>query len=131
VLFQLPPNFKKDLPRLREFLELLPPRRRVAFEFRHVSWFDEEIYALLRRRRVALCIADEQDELKVPFVATADWGYLRLRRENYTDAQLRSWLRRIRQQDWRDVFVYFRHEDTGRGPRLAKRLLELARRGKR
>jgi uncharacterized protein YecE (DUF72 family) len=126
LLFQLPPNFKKDVPRLRDFLALIPRRYRVALEFRHPSWFEEEVFGLLRKHRAALCIADADDELDVPFVATADWGYLRLRRPDYRDAALRSWAKRIRGEGWRDVFVFFRHEDEGNGPRLAKRLEELA-----
>ena len=80
LLFQLPPNLKKDVPRLSDFLALLPPRRRVAFEFRHQSWFDEEVFGLLRDHRAALCIAEAENDLDVPFVSTCDWGYLRLRR---------------------------------------------------
>lgn len=123
LLFQLPPNFKKDAPRLRTFLQLLPPRRRVAFEFRHPSWFDDETFQLLRAQRVALCIADAED-LQVPFVATASWGFLRLRRPDYDDATLKKWLNQIRKQDWRDVFVFFKHEDEGKGPRFAQRFLK-------
>ena len=127
VLFQLPPNFPKDLPRLRAFLKLLSRRRRrFAFEFRHASWFDAEVFALLRDRRVALCIADDEDGLEVPFVATTDWGYLRLRRLDYGDRELAQWARRMRQQDWRDAFVFFKHEDRANGPRLAGRFLDLA-----
>jgi uncharacterized protein YecE (DUF72 family) len=126
LLFQLPPNFKKDLPRLRDFLALLPRRRRIAFEFRHPSWFDEEVFGLLRKRNAALCIADTDDGLDIPFVATADWGYLRLRGTDYHDAALKSWLKRMRGQGWEDAYVFFKHEDAGNGPRLAKRLLELA-----
>jgi uncharacterized protein YecE (DUF72 family) len=125
LLFPLPPNFKKDAARLRAFLKLLPRRRRVAFEFRHPSWFDDEVYGLLRARRVALCIADEKDDLLVPFVATADWGCLRLRRPDYNKAALKKWLNQVRQQNWRDVFVFFKHEDEAKGPRFAKRFLEL------
>jgi uncharacterized protein YecE (DUF72 family) len=125
LLFQLPPNFKKDVPRLREFLALVPRRFRVALEFRHPSWFDEEVFGLLRKHRAALCIADAEG-LDVPFVATADWGYLRLRRPDYSGKGLNSWAKRIRGESWRDVFVFFRHEDEGRGPRLAKRLDKLA-----
>src|SRR5262245_48231252 len=77
LLFQLPPNMKKDVPRLREFLALLPSRRRAAFEFRHPSWFDEEVFELLHKHKAAMCIAEADDDLEVPFVATADWGYLR------------------------------------------------------
>ena len=77
ILFQLPPNFKKDVPRLSKFLAVLKPRYRAAMEFRHQSWFDDEVFALLRKHRTALCIADAEGDLKVPFVATANWGYLR------------------------------------------------------
>jgi uncharacterized protein YecE (DUF72 family) len=126
LLFQLPPNFKKDLARLREFLALLPPRRQAAFEFRHASWFDEEVFALLRKERVALCIAEAEDDLETPFEATASFGYLRLRRTDYGAAQLKKWAKRLRGQGWREAFVFFKHEDEGKGPQLAKRFLELA-----
>jgi len=126
LLFQLPPNFKKDLPRLSAFLKVLPRRRRVAFEFRHASWFDEEVLDLLRARRVALCIADDDNDLSIPFAATTDWGYLRLRRDDYSDRELAHWLKRVREPAWRDAFVFFKHEDHANGPRLAQRLLELA-----
>ena len=126
LLFQLPPGLKKDLPRLREFLVLLPPQRRAAFEFRHPSWFDEAVFDLLRAHQAALCIADVEDDLKVPVVATADWGYLRLRRTDYDDADLQSWVSRVQGQPWQEAFVFFKHEDAGTGPRLAKRFLELA-----
>jgi uncharacterized protein YecE (DUF72 family) len=126
LLFQLPPNFKKDLPRLQAFLKLLPRRRRIAFEFRHASWFDDEALQFLRARHVALCIADDDNDLKVPFVATTDWGYLRLRRLDYSDRELAQWLKQIREQDWPDVFVFFKHEDQANGPRLAQRFLKLA-----
>ncbi len=126
LLFQLPPNLKKDVPRLRAFLALLPSQRRAAFEFRHASWFDKEVFGLLRDHQAALCIAEAGDDLEVPFVATADWGYLRLRRLDYRDVELRKWVKRVREQDWRDAFVFFKHEDKGTGPRMAKRFLELA-----
>ncbi|QJW93739.1 DUF72 domain-containing protein [Frigoriglobus tundricola] len=129
VLFQLPPNFKKDVPRLRAFLGLLPKDRGAAFEFRNASWFDDEVFALLRLHRVAMCIADADDGLEVPFVSTADRGYLRLRRAAYDDSALRTWAARIRAERWRDVFVFFKHEDAGTGPRFAKRLLELLAEG--
>jgi uncharacterized protein YecE (DUF72 family) len=126
LLFQLPPTLKKDVPRLRAFLALLPLKRRVAFEFRQQSWFDDEVFGLLRDHHAALCIADEEDDLKVPVVATADWGCLRLRRPDYDAATLKSWAKRVRKQDWRDAFVYFKHEDEGKGPQLAKQFLEWA-----
>jgi uncharacterized protein YecE (DUF72 family) len=127
LLFQLPPNMKKDLPRLREFLALLPPQRRAAFEFRHQSWFDEEVFALLRDHQAALCIAEAEDDLEIPFVATADWGYLRLRMPDYSDAELKAWHKRVKGQEWRDAFIFFKHEDEAKGPRLAKRFMELAK----
>ncbi len=126
LLFQLPPYLKKDLPRLREFLALLPADRRAAFEFRHASWFDDEVFGLLRNRNAPLCIAEAEDGVEVPFASTADWGYLRLRRPDYGDAELKAWLERIRQPGWRDAFIFFKHEDEGKGPEMAKRFLELA-----
>jgi uncharacterized protein YecE (DUF72 family) len=126
LLFQLPPNLKKDAPRLDAFLALLPPQFRAAFEFRHPSWFDDEVFALLRDHQAALCIAEAEGDLEVPVVATADWGYLRLRRPDYGDAELKAWAKRVRSQDWQDAFVFFKHEEAGRGPQLAQRFLELA-----
>jgi uncharacterized protein YecE (DUF72 family) len=126
LLFQLPPTLKKDVARLRAFLALLPMELRAAFEFRHASWFDEEVFDLLRDHRAALCVADADDDLDVPLAATADWGYLRLRRADYGDEGLKEWVKRVQGQDWRDVFVFFKHEDEGKGPRLAERYMELA-----
>jgi uncharacterized protein YecE (DUF72 family) len=126
LLFQLPPTFKKDAPRLQAFLASLPLTCRVALEFRHPSWFDDEVFGLLRHHRAALCVADADDDLEVPVVATTDWGCLRLRRPAYDDAVLLTWVKRVRKQDWRDAFVFFKHEDEGKGPQLAKRFLELA-----
>lgn len=126
ILFQLPPNLKKDLPRLRNFLALVPSRRRVALEFRNQSWFDEEVFALLRRHDASLCIADAENDLEVPFVSTASWGYLRLRRPDYGAAELKKWAKLVREQGWRDAFVFFKHEEEAKGPLLAKRFMELA-----
>ncbi len=125
LLFQLPPNMKKDAARLREFLALLPTKRRAAFEFRHQSWFDDEVFALLRDHQVALCIAEAEDDLEIPFVATADWGYLRLRMPDYTDEQLKTWHKRAKEQNWQEAFVFFKHEDEGKGPKLAQRFIEM------
>jgi uncharacterized protein YecE (DUF72 family) len=126
TLFQLPPNFKKDLPRLTDFLALVPRTWRAAFEFRHASWFDDEVYGALTQHNAALCIADvdpaeegEKEALQVPFVATADWGYLRLRRASYTKPDLRRWAGTVGSQPWREAFVFFKHEDAGTGPKLA------------
>jgi uncharacterized protein YecE (DUF72 family) len=125
LFFQLPPNLKKNVSVLTAFLKLLPDRFRAAFEFRHQSWFDDEVFALLRDRKVALCIADAEDDLEVPFAATADWGYLRLRRSEYTKAELKKWAKQIQAQKWEGCFVFFRHEDEGKGPEMALQLLEL------
>lgn len=123
VLIQLPPNLKKDLPRLIDFLTLLPPAARSAFEFRHESWFDEEVFGALRSAGAALCWA-EDEELSTPRVPTAGWGYLRLRRADYTDADVAAWADRIRGETWTDAYVFFKHEDEGTGPRLAERMQE-------
>jgi uncharacterized protein YecE (DUF72 family) len=127
ILFQLPPNFRKDVPRLQSFFEAMPERRRVAVEFRHASWFDDETFQTLRNHGAALCVADTGEEPTVPLVATADWGYLRLRREDFGDRDLKAWARRIREQPWVDAFVFMKHEEEGRGPQLAARLIEILR----
>ena len=126
LLFQLPPYLRKDAPRLREFLVLLPSDRRAAFEFRHQSWFDDEVFGLLRDHRAVLCIAEAENELEIPFVSTADWGYLRLRRPDYGDAELKAWAKRVHEQEWREAFIFFKHEEEGKGPEMAKRFLKLA-----
>ena len=125
LLFQLPPNFKKDVLRLRDFLALLPTHHRVAFEFRHQSWFDDEVFTVLREHRAALCLAEAEGELDVPFVSTSDWGYLRLRKPEYGDKELKTWVKRVRDQGWTDAFVFFKHEDEGTGPKFARRFLDL------
>ena len=124
TLVQLPPNLKKDLPRLEAFLGILPEGARAAFEFRHASWFEDDVYAALRTKGAALCIA-EDEELATPLVATAPWGYLRLRRQDYDDAAVAAWAEKVRAQAWSEAFVFFKHEDAGSGPRLAARFLEL------
>ena len=126
LLFQLPPYLKKDTARLREFLALLPRDHRTAFEFRHESWLDDETFALLREHQVALCIAEAEDGVEVPFLSTADWGYLRLRRPDYGDSELKAWVDKVRQTNWTDAFIFFKHEDEGKGPQMGKRFLELA-----
>lgn len=125
LLFQLPPNMKKDAGRLGDFLGLLKGRR-VAFEFRHASWFDDEVFDLLRRYGVALCIAEAEEGVEVPFVATADWGYVRLRRPDYTPAGLRAWVKKIQGAGWGEAFVFFKHEDEGVGPRLGAEFVKIA-----
>jgi uncharacterized protein YecE (DUF72 family) len=121
LLLQLPPNFRKDTERLDACLALVPPTLHLAFEFRHESWFDEEIYGLLRARNVALCVADTEMGT-TPRVATADFGYLRLRDRAYPREELRGWAATARRAEWRDAFVYFKHEESGTGPALAREL---------
>jgi uncharacterized protein YecE (DUF72 family) len=110
---------------LSSFLRELPAIR-AAFEFRHESWLDEEIFSLLRERNIALCIADSE-KLAAPTVVTADYGYLRLRREDYTRDDVARWADVVRQNQasWRDAFVYFKHEEAGLGPKLAGQMIEL------
>jgi uncharacterized protein YecE (DUF72 family) len=127
-LVQLPPNLKKDADRLRGFLALLPGDVRVALEFRHESWHDAEIFDALRAANASLCIAhveEEEGAVQTPFVETADWGYLRLRQVNYAPGDLETWAARVRGAAWREVFVFFKHEDEGTGPKLAKRFEDL------
>jgi uncharacterized protein YecE (DUF72 family) len=126
VLFQLPPNMKKDLSRLQAFLKTLPANVRSAFEFRHPTWFDDDVLAVLRENNRALCISDTDDLPISRIDATADWGYLRLRRVEYGEVELVEWLNRINAQPWKESFVFFKHEDEGTGPRLAGQFLTLA-----
>lgn len=124
LLFQLPPTLKKDLPRLDVFLGSLPPRAPAAFEFRHPSWFEEDVFGRLRERKMALCVADSE-RLATPLVITADYGYFRLRDEGYQPADVAAWADRIGQlrDRCRDIFVYFKHEEQGKGPALARDLM--------
>jgi uncharacterized protein YecE (DUF72 family) len=124
VLFQLPPNFKKDAPRLEAFLALLPPDHRAAFEFRNDSWFDEEVYALLRAAGASLCHSEREDNVPPPLVETAPWGYVRLRMETYSEADLQAWAERLAAASWRETFVYFMHEPTA--PAYAQALMRFA-----
>ena len=125
-LFQLPPNMKKDVERFSEFLAALPSDQRIAIEFRHPTWFDEEVFELMRQAGIALCVADTGEEPVAPLVSTTDWGYLRLRREKFSDKELKAWVKRIREQPWTDAYVFLKHEEGGIGPKLATRLMKLA-----
>ncbi len=127
LLFQLPPNMKKDPPRLEAFLQHLGGRAAAAFEFRHESWLDDEVIGCLRDHSCALCVADGDDLPDTELVSTADWGYFRLRREGYTDEGLTDWINRIRSTKWNEAYVFFRHEDTAAGVKLATRFLELSK----
>ena len=126
ILFQTPPNLKKDTERLKAFLAVIPADIRAAFEFRHASWYEDDAIDALREYGQALAIADI-DELTAPRVATAPWGYLRLRRVEYTDDEVRDWAAWTTSQPWSDAFAFFKHEDAATGPRLAARFAELCR----
>jgi uncharacterized protein YecE (DUF72 family) len=125
LLFQLPPNLKKDAALLDAFLDTFPPRVCAAFEFRHPSWFDEEVYGRLRARNLALCVADSE-KLATPLEITADYGYFRLRDEGYTAPDIARWAEIIREKTsgCGDVFVYFKHEESGKGPEFGRLLME-------
>ena len=122
VLFQTPPNLKKDLPRLQAFLELLPSGHRAAFEFRNDGWYDDEVCDALRRAGAALVLSEREDNAPPQLVETAPWGYVRLRLEQYSDEDLRQWARRLAATRWSEIFVYFMHEPTA--PGYATKLLQ-------
>jgi uncharacterized protein YecE (DUF72 family) len=116
ILFQLPPNLKKDLDRLRAFVDTLPSDRRYTIEFRHESWFEDDVFDVLRARDIAMCIIDQAD-FASPHVATATWGYLRLHRFDYDESALTQWAKRIAAQPWGEAHVYFKHDEgVGSGP---------------
>ena len=124
LLLQLPPNFRKDAGGLRDCLARVPPPVRMAVEFRHSSWLDDEVYDLLRASNAALCVADTEDGT-TPVISTADFGYLRLRDRAYTRTELARWATVAARAEWRDAFVYFKHEESGTGPKLARKLIGL------
>ena len=121
VLYQLPPFLKKDLPRLAEFLALLPAGHAAAFEFRNESWFVDDVYDALKRGGAALCLSEREDNAPPPLVETATWGYVRLRLETYSDDDLAQWARRLTETGWREIYAYFMHEPTA--PAYAQTLM--------
>jgi uncharacterized protein YecE (DUF72 family) len=125
LLFQLPPNLKKDLATFDGFLEELPPKVVAAFEFRHESWLDEEIFTRLAARNLALCVADSE-KMSTPVRITADYAYFRLRDEGYTPDDIARWGDTIAgaTESSRDVFIYFKHEEEGKGPEFARLLMQ-------
>jgi uncharacterized protein YecE (DUF72 family) len=125
LLFQLPPNLKKDLPRLEAFLDELPDTARAAFEFRHESWFDDDVLAALRARGAALCVADSE-KISAPVVQTAAFSYFRLRDEGYQDTDIAAWTDKVREASKSgEVYVFFKHEESGKGPAFAKQMRAL------
>jgi len=129
VLFQLPPNLKKDLPRLAAFLGLLPQDHRAAFEFRNDTWFADDVYDTLKAAGAALCLSEREDNAPPPLVETAPWGYIRLRLEMYSDDDLKHWASTLESTSWREMFVYFMHEPTA--PEYAHKLAEFCAGAKR
>ena len=127
VLFQFPGSFHADRPSLQDLLALIPQNASCAFEFRNPSWFDAKILDLLRERGFSLCIADTDEKPANEIMKTAPWGYLRLRRPDYTDADLSQWMERILSQKWEMAFVFFKHEEGAEGAEMAMRFLELAK----
>ena len=125
ILFQFPKSFHADLPALKSFLTLIPDEIACTFEFRSPSWLTGEIPDLLRERECSLCIADTDENPADEIISTASWGYLRLRRSDYTDADLSQWRERIHSQKWERAFVFFKHEDKAKGPEMAIRFKEL------
>ena len=125
LLFQLPPNLKKDLALFDAFLSDLPPKAVAAFEFRHPSWLDDDVYGRLAARNLALCVADSE-KLSTPVKITADYAYFRLRDEGYSPDDIKRWADRIAADtaQCRDTFVYFKHEDAGKGPEFGKLLMQ-------
>ncbi len=126
VLFQFPKSFHADRPRLKDFLALIPDNISCAFEFRSPSWLDNEIYDLLRGRGLSLCLADADENPATEIINTAPWGYLRLRRSDYTAADLSQWLEKILAQKWEKAFVFFKHEAGAQGAEMALRFREFA-----
>jgi uncharacterized protein YecE (DUF72 family) len=125
VIFRLPENMKKDLKRLETFVKDLPADTPAVFDFRHPTWFDDEVYAVLRSHNRVLCVSDIEELPESYTHKTADWGYVRLRRVRYTKADLIKWNKRIKAQVWKNTYVFFKHEDEGTGPKLAARFLDL------
>ncbi len=124
VLFQLPPFLGKDVARLKEFLALLPAGHAAAFEFRNEGWFCEEVYEALRAAGAALCLSEREDNAPPPLVETAPWGYVRLRLESYSEAELEAWAKRLGETRWQTVYAYFMHEPTA--PAYAQSLMRFA-----
>jgi uncharacterized protein YecE (DUF72 family) len=125
VLFQFPKSFQADVPALNSFLALIPGEIPCAFEFRSPTWFDDRILDLLQKKGCGLCIADTDEHPIQEIVSTASWGYLRLRRTDYADADLSQWRERIHSQKWEKAYVFFKHEDKAKGPEMAIRFQQL------
>jgi uncharacterized protein YecE (DUF72 family) len=127
VFFRMPEDMKKDLQRLESFLKILPKDTPAAFDFRHPTWFDDEVFELLRSYNRVLVVSDTDEIPNDRIDKTADWGYVRLRRVQYSKAELIAWSKRIKAQNWKKAFVFFKHEDEGTGPKLAAQFINLSK----
>jgi uncharacterized protein YecE (DUF72 family) len=127
LLFRMPENMKKDLACLKSFLKILPADTPAAFDFRHATWFDDEVRDLLRSHNRVLVVSDTDETPATHIDKTADWGYVRLRRARYSKAELTAWSKRIKAQNWKKTFVFFKHEDEGTGPKLAAQFIKLSK----
>jgi uncharacterized protein YecE (DUF72 family) len=125
VFFRLPPDMKQDIKSLEKFLKALPAHPRAAFQLEDPTWHDDDVLALLRSQNRALCLVDTEEMPASRIEKTADWGYMRLRRVKYSEAELKEWITQVRAQDWKETFVFFKHEDEGTGPKLAAQFLNL------
>ena len=129
VLFQFPPSFHADYQGLKDFLSLIPRSMSVAFEFRNASWIDSGIIELLGQKGCSLCLTDSGEVPADKIISTAQWGYLRLRRTDYTDDELSRWMEGVVSQGWEKVFVFFKHEEGAAGPEMAMRFRRIAKQG--
>jgi len=127
VIFRLPEDMKKDLQRLETFLKEVPADTPAVFDFRHPTWFDDDVVALLRNQNRVFCVSDIEELPANHTYRTADWGYVRLRRVRYSEAELAEWIERIRVQQWKNTYVFFKHEDEGTGPKLAAKFVKLSK----
>ncbi len=125
VLFQFPPYFKKNIELLQNFINIFPKNISAAFEFRHESWFEDDVYTCLKDRNFPLCLSETDEEPDIDIISTANEGYLRLRKSDYTKSEIKKWSDKINKQNWEKAFVFFKHEDGAKGPKFARQLIEL------
>ncbi len=125
ILYQFPPYFKKDLALLQNFINLIPDNIIAAFEFRHESWFSDDVYSSLHEKDFPICLSETDKEPGIDIIKTAGKGYLRLRKSDYSKSEIKKWYEKIKKQNWKTAFVFFKHEDGAKGPKFAKQLIEL------
>ena len=125
ILYQFPPYFKKDLILFQNFINLIPDKIVAAFEFRHESWFGDDVYSCLNEKDFPICLSETDKEPGIDIINTASKGYLRLRKSDYSKSEIKKWYEKIKKQNWKTAFVFFKHEDGAKGPKFAKQLIEL------